>query len=226
MFRVCFWIAIATTVLLASDLDQARDQQDRTALDRISKELAAAAQRAPNDAEAQDRFALAQSYRAEVATEAHDKAQAANAAEAGIRAAEKAVALKPDVAEYHRLLGTLCGQVIPANVIAGLKYGRCALDSVNKAIQMDPKSARNYLSRGVGYYYLPPSFGGGVELAIKDFDKAIQIDPKFADAYLWLGIALRKENHNAEARKTLQKALELNPNRVWTRQQLDKTPAQ
>lgn len=226
MFRVCFCIAIAAAPLFAADLDRARDQQDRPALDRLAKELAAAAERQPNDAAAQYRLALAESYLAEVATEVHDKGGAKSAAEAGIRAAEKAVALKPDVAEYHRVLGTLCGQAIPANVIAGLKYGRCALDSVNKAIQMDPKSAQNYVSRGVGYYYLPPSFGGGVELAIKDFEKAVQLDAKSAEAYLWLGVALRKENHNADARKAFQKALELNPNRVWARQQLDKTPAQ
>ena len=50
--------------------------------------------------------------------------------------------------------------------------------------------------------------------------------PQAAEAYLWLGLALRKENNNAEARKAFAKALELNPNRVWARQQLEKTPAQ
>ena len=59
------------------------------------------------------------------------------------------------MAEHHRILGTLCGQVIPGNVLAGLKYGRCALDSINKAIELDPKSAIAYVSRGVGNYYLP-----------------------------------------------------------------------
>ena len=60
-----------------------------------------------------------------------------------------------------------------------------------KAIQLDPKSAQNYLSRGVGYYYLPSAFGGGVERAIPDFQKAIELNPKLAEAQLWLGVALR-----------------------------------
>ena len=51
------------------------------------------------------------------------------------------------------------------------------------------------------------------------------LDPKNAEAYLWLGVSLRKENKDAEARQALAKALELNPNRVWVKQQLDKTPA-
>ena len=79
-------------------------------------------------------------------------------------------------------------------------------------------------SRGVGYYYLPPQFGGGNDLAIKDFQKALELDPQSADAHMWLGLALRKANRNAEARKEFQRALELNPARVWAKQQLEKTP--
>jgi tetratricopeptide (TPR) repeat protein len=136
------------------------------------------------------------------------------------------VALQPGNAEHHRILGTLCGQVIPANVLAGLRYGRCALDEVNKALELDGRSSMNWLSHGVGNYYLPASFGGGVELAVKDFQKAIELDPKNAEAHLWLGVALRKLNRAAEAQKAIQQSLKLNPARVWAKQQLDKTPAQ
>jgi tetratricopeptide (TPR) repeat protein len=219
----------AITITLAgagsNDLDAARDRQDRPALEKMITELSTAAGKQPNDAAAQYRLALAQSYLAEVAIEVRDKAQAKTTAEAGIKVAEQAVALKPKEAEYHRILGTLCGQVIPANVLSGMKYGRCAMDSINKAIELDPKSSAAYLSRGVGNYYLPPAFGGGVELAMKDFEKAVQLNPKSADAQLWIGLALRKQNRNAEARQAFAKALEINPNRIWAKQQLEKTPA-
>ena len=211
----------------AQDLEAARDRQDRAALDRAVTDLAEAAQKQSSDAPAQYKLALAESYAAEVAIETRDKNQARTAAENGIKAAGRAVALKPANAEYHRILGTLCGQVVPANALLGaMKYGRCALDEVNKALQLDPNSAAGYLSHGVGNYYLPPTFGGGVDLAVKDFERAIQLNPKYAEAYLWLGIALHKENKNAEARKALEKSLDLNPNRVWAKQQLEKTPAQ
>lgn len=141
-------------------------------------------------------------------------------------AAKRAVELKPDDAENHRILGTLCGQVIPANVLAGLRYGRCALDSIKKAIEIDPESSTAWLSRGVGNYYLPESFGGGINLAITDFQKSIQLNPQSPDAYLWLGIALRKAGRNSQARAALARSVELNPRRIWTKQQLDKTPAQ
>ena len=67
--------------------------------------------------------------------------------------------------------------------------------------------------------------GGGSKQAIADFQKAIELDPKNAEAYLWLALSLRKENRNAEARQAFAKSLELNPNRIWTKQQLEKTPA-
>ena len=218
------WLLAAP--LNAGELEAARDRQDRVALERKIAELAIAAVRQPNYAEAHYKLALAQSHLAEVALELRDKNMAKNVAEAGIKSAERAVALRPNSSEFNRLLGTLCGQVIPANVLSGLRYGKCAQDSVAKAIQLDPKSSMAHVSRGVGNYYLPPALGGGPELAIKDFEKAIQLKPDNAEAQLWLGIALRKLNRNAEARKAFSRSLELNPGRAWARQQLEKTPAQ
>lgn len=209
----------------SSALEKARDTQDRGALERLASQFEAAAAKHPSEVQAEYRLALANSYLAEVSIETGDKNKARSAAEAGIKAAQRATTLKPEVAEYHRVLGTLCGQVIPANVLAGLKYGHCAQEEVNKAVQLDPKSAVNYLSRGVGNYYLPAAMGGGLDLAIKDFQRALDLDPRSAEAHLWLGIALRKSHRNAEAHRELQKAVELNPARVWAKQQLAKTPA-
>jgi tetratricopeptide (TPR) repeat protein len=208
------------------DLEKARDAQDRGALERLASQFAAAAAKQPDDVDAQYRLALTESYLAEVAIEKGDKKQARSAAETGIRAGQRAVALKPGTAEYHRILGTLCGQVIPANVLAGLKWGRCAQDEIAKAIQLDPRDAAAYVSQGVGNYYLPAALGGGVDKAIQDFQKAIALDPRSADAHLWLGIALRKAGRNADAHTALEAAVKLDPARVWAKQQLAKTPAQ
>jgi len=121
----------------------------------------------------------------------------------------------------------MCGQVIPANPLLGaLSYGNCARDEIEKAISLDPKNALAYVSRGVGSYYLPAQMGGGVDPALKDLDKAIALDPKLADAYVWKGVVLHKANRNAEARQAFTEALKLEPDRLWAKQQLDKTPAQ
>jgi superkiller protein 3 len=206
-----------------STLQLARDQQGRAALQKFADEAGAAAAKAPNDADAQYQMALAASYLAEVALEQGDKKLAQQAAERGAKAAEQAVSLKPQIAEYYRVLGTLCGQVVPANVFAGLSYAKRARDAIDKAVALDPKSSMAYMARGVGNYYIPAALGGGFGLATADFRKAIDLDPRNADAWLWLGMSLRKENKNAEARQAFSKSLELNPRRVWVTQQLDKT---
>jgi tetratricopeptide (TPR) repeat protein len=229
MLAVTIPTLLAMSLLAADvkvvDIHKARDKQDTASLDRIAQQLASIADSHPSDADAQYRAAYAASTRAEVAAELRDKNQQRAASEAGLKLVERAVTLKPDSAEYHRVKGTLCGQEAAAlGGLGALKYGKCALDEVGKAIQIDPKSSVNYLSHGVGNYYLPAALGGGVELAIQDFQKAIELDPKSGEAYLWLGVALRKANKNAEAHKAFEKAVALNPNRVWAKQQLEKTP--
>src|ERR1035438_4224655 len=142
-------------------LESARDRQDRAALEKQVSELSAAAQKAPHDADAQYRVALAASYLAEVSLELHDKNQAERVAESGIQAAERAIAINSRNAEYYRVLGTLCGQVVPANLLSAFSYGKRARDAINKALELDPKSSQAYLARGVGNYYLPDALGGG-----------------------------------------------------------------
>jgi len=214
------FLAAATS---SSVLETARDLQDRAALEKLVNDSADAAAKVPNDPEAQYRVALASSYLAEVEIEQHDKKSARAAAERGIKGAEKAVALKPDMAEYYRVLATLYGQAI-TDIMSGLSYGPKAKEAVNKAVEKAPNSSSVYVARGVGNYYLPAQLGGGPAGAIPDFQKAIQLDPKNAEAYLWLGVSLRQAKQDPEARQAFQKSLALNPNRVWVKQQLDKTP--
>src|SRR5579863_8104869 len=151
-----------------SPLEMARDRQDRAALQKFLSDAAAAADKASNDAAAQYQAALVASYAAEVALELRDKKGAEDAALKGIKAAEKAISLNPRSAQNYVVMATLCGQVIPANGILGVGYGKRAKDAVEKAIATDPKLSTAYEARGVGNYYLPAAFGGGYELAIAD----------------------------------------------------------
>jgi tetratricopeptide (TPR) repeat protein len=224
-------IGLITTGIMAAgesgNLEKPRDRQDRAALEKNASALQAEAEKAPNDANKWYQAAIAYSYLAEVTYELRDKPGSDKAAQAGVRDVDKAISLNGKNADYYRVLGTLCGQVIPANPIMGaLAYGKRAKEALDQAIQMDPKSAKARVAHGVGFYYLPASFGGGPENAMKDYKEAIALDPKSAEAYLWMGIALSKQHQYAQAREAFTKSLQLDPDRVWTKQQLDKTPAQ
>jgi len=205
-------------------LELLRDRQEK---DKLAKEAAALAEKARQNSASSEAYylwAVAESYLAEVLEQTGDRTGAAQAAMRGIPAAERAVALSENIAEHHRILGTLCGQAVPGNLLAAMRYGRCAQQAISKALAIDPNSALAHLSKGIGEYYLPAALGGGAEKAAESFRKAIQLNPNLADAHLWLGVALRKLGRNREARAELIKALELNPDRLWARQQLDKTP--
>jgi tetratricopeptide (TPR) repeat protein len=222
---LCF-LTCALFAASPSELTAARDHQDLAALNALITQYQQAVQAKPQCTECIYKLALANSYAAEVTLELRDKRKSEAFADAGMESAQKLTAANANNAEYHRLLGELCAQVIPANPIFGaLKYGQCAQDEINKAIQLDPKLALAYVSRGVGNYYLSVFKGGSIDVALQDFDKALSIDPKLVDAYLWKGVTLHKVNRNSEARQAFEKAFALNPQRVWTKQQLDKTPA-
>jgi tetratricopeptide (TPR) repeat protein len=215
------------TIASQGDLVRARDHQDLAALDQLIAHYKANLQTHPSWADAQYQLALAYSYAAEVAMEVHDKKRSEAYAEAGIDPARSAASWQAGHAEFHRLLGELCAQTIPANPFFGaMKYGQCARDEINKAIELDRKLALAYVSRGVGNYYLPQQMGGGTEVALRDIDQAITIDPNLGEAYLWKGVTLRKAGRNAEARQALEKAIQLDPERVWIKEQLAKTPPQ
>ena len=114
----------------------ARDRKDLNGIERAIEQYRQTAQQNPQSPEAQYKSDLAYSFGAEVAMELHDKQKSQAFAEAGLSRARKAVDENGSNAEYHRLLGQLCAQVIPANPILGaLKYGQCARDEIQKAIQ-------------------------------------------------------------------------------------------
>lgn len=219
----CF---LASAASFEADLTAARDRQDLNALDAMIAKAKEAAQANANSPRAQYDLALANSYASEVAMELHDKKKAEAYAEAGIDPARRAVEASESSAEYHLLLGQLCGQIIPANPFLGaLNYGRCAQDEINKALELNSKLALAYVSRGVGDYYLPKEMGGGPDLALQNLDKAIALDPNLSDAYIWKGVVLRKLNRDPDARLAFEHALRIDPQRLWAKQQLDKTPA-
>ena len=90
-FIVLLTLALPPTA--TDPLEAARDAQDRPQLERLVAEAKKIVDRQPNLVATQYRFALAQSYLAEVALELKDKPAARAAAETGIEAARKTVAL-------------------------------------------------------------------------------------------------------------------------------------
>lgn len=64
----------------------------------------------------------------------------------------------------------------------------------DKAIELNPKDAKAYYSRGDAY-----TDKGDYDKAIKDYDKAIELNPEDAEAYLNRGVAYEKKGNYDQA---------------------------
>ncbi len=82
-----------------------------------------------------------------------------------------------------------------------------ALADFEKAIEIDPKDANNYVGRGYAY-----SWQRNHQQALADYAKAIELDPNFAGAYTNRAILYADSlKQPASALPDIEKALQLNP---------------
>jgi tetratricopeptide (TPR) repeat protein len=88
-----------------------------------------------------------------------------------------------------------------------------ALESTQRAVQIDPNSALGWFNQG------------GVLLALKQpqaaaaaYDRALQLDPKYSYAWTGKGIALQQLGQYPAALTALDRALEINPQQALAQQ--------
>lgn len=82
----------------------------------------------------------------------------------------------------------------------------CALNSYNKAIELNPQYVDAYYSRGVVY-----DDKGGYDQAISDYTKAIELNPQYAEAYYNRGFAYDNKGDHEQAIRDYSKVIELKP---------------
>ena len=144
---------------------------------------------------------------------------------------EKAIKIDPQFAEAYAILGGVYGMKA-AGMFSGMKYGGKAKRAMAKARELQPESPRTYLIDGIGDYYKPKLFGGGLKNALEAFEKAVELfkdydSPKHlnpdwgeAEAHAWLGQVYLDIGNKKLAQDHIQKAAELCPDFVWVNSQL------
>jgi tetratricopeptide (TPR) repeat protein len=85
------------------------------------------------------------------------------AAEGAIHSFETALALAPDHAESHALLGTLYGMKIKGGLIAGIRYGPRVNDHRKHALASGPANPRVRYLLGVGQLHTAKNDAGRLE---------------------------------------------------------------
>ena len=96
--------------------------------------------------------------------------------------------------------------ITEGNILNKLNRKEEALNSYDKAIELNPSDATAYYNRGNVLNDLNRK-----EEALNSYDKAIELNPSDATAYSNRGITLRQLNRKEEALSSYDKAIELNP---------------
>ena len=197
----------------------ARKARDHASVEDLRRIVAKAQKEAAETKsfEAYLRLAQLQVWTCEAAEAHQDKGLFKRAAEAGVAAAEKAVALNPKSSDAHQLLGDLLSQLIPHVFGGGMRYGKRSTDELDKAIELNPKNVNAYVSRAISYYYTPDSFGGSKSKAVEMLKKAVEIDSQTDSPHIWLAIFHLDGGRRDDALSEIDLALRANPERVFTK---------
>jgi tetratricopeptide (TPR) repeat protein len=163
------------------------------------------------------RVALFSVWLCEAIESHHDDKLFKQAAQAGVAAAEKAVALNPQSSEAHQLLGDLLGQLIPHVFGGGMRYGKRSSDELDKALKLNPKNIDAHVSRAISYYYSPDTFGGSKTKAFELLNRAVEIDATVDSPHIWLAIFYLDGERKQEAAREIKLALQANPDRSFTK---------
>lgn len=203
----------------SSEVIAARRARDHASVEDLQRIVAKAQKEAADKKsfEAYLRLALFNVWLCEAAEARQNNKLFKQAAEAGVAAAEKAVALNPKSSDAHQLLGDLLSQLIPHVYGGGMRYGQRSTDAMDKAIELDPKNINAYVSRAISYYYTPDSFGGGKPKAFEMLKKAVEIDSQADSPHIWLAIFHLDAGRRDEALTEINLALRANPDRVFTK---------
>jgi tetratricopeptide (TPR) repeat protein len=203
----------------SSEVIAARQARDHASVEDLQRIVAKAQKEAADKKsfEAYMRLAQFEVWMCEAAEARGNNLLFKQAAEAGVAAAEKAVALNPKSSDAHQLLGDLLSQLIPHVYGGGMRYGQRSTDELDKAIELDPKNVNAYVSRAISYYYTPDSFGGSKSKAVEMLKKAVEIDSLSDSPHIWLAIFHLDGGRRDEALSEINLALRANPDRVFTR---------
>lgn len=213
------WAPAPMTIDESPEVVAARKARDRGSVEDLQKAVA----RLKRDAEQKKtlaaylQLALFNVWLCEAAEDNQNNAVVKAAAEAGVAAAEKAVAIDPQSSEAHQLLGDLLNQLIPHVYGGGMKYGKRATDEMDRALELNPNNVDAHVSRAISYYYTPEAFGGSKTKAFELLKKAVEIKSAEDSPHIWLATFYLDDGKQADALREINLALSINPDRAFTK---------
>jgi tetratricopeptide (TPR) repeat protein len=226
LMMLTFWMLPRVCGAAESQLTAARQARDRANLGALRKMIRQTRDTSGGVDEA--KLALLEKWLCEAAYAHKDERAVKQAADAGVRAAERAVTEDSHSARAHWLLGALLGQKIPYAFLGGLRYGPRSIRELRTAMKLDPSNANAFISRAIAYYMTSRLFGGDKDKAVALLKMAVRLNPApdSADtAYIWLALAYDAQGKKARAVREIERARHLNPDRQFSKQTYDRIMA-
>lgn len=150
---------------------------------------------------------------------------------------EQALKRKTDFAEGYILLASFYGQKASMEMLASF-YGPKATYTLKKALEIEADNPRAYLIDGIGKFYTPQAFGGGLDKALRSVRKAKSLFPKYRcanvacpdwgylEAHAWLGQIQAAQGEYDDARGSFREGLSVDPNNAWLKALLSQLETQ
>jgi tetratricopeptide (TPR) repeat protein len=134
-------------------------------------------------------------------------------------------------AETYALLASVYGLRIGENPALGAALGDRIDDLQAQARSLDAENPRVWLLRGIGDFFTPEAYGGGISAARAALERAAAAfegdapsppEPRWgrADVHVWLGQVHQAAGETEHAREQYEKALAIDPEYAWVRDRL------
>lgn len=147
-----------------------------------------------------------------------DAARKKRALEQGIAAGRAAMAARPDAVEGHFWMAANMGALADAHGLRqGIKYRAPIKAALEKALAIQPAYLDGSPDRALGrwYFKVPGLFGGDVRKSEGHLRKALTYKTDSIISLMFLAETLLELDKRAEARATLQAALDAAPDPDW-----------
>jgi tetratricopeptide (TPR) repeat protein len=237
---ICTWICIVFTFPATAQLSDPatydaylgkQDIKDANELwDKVVAEKQSAYGKNPSDPTLRWNLALAQYGLLAATMRSHDEArfdQYYEKTEDHLRALAKDEKMK---AEAKALLSALYGLKLGYSSMMGMVLGPKSSSLIEDAMKLSPKSPLVWRVEANSKMFTPAMFGGDMAESIKAFEKSILLFEQqpaslennwmYLDAHVFLGQAYMNEGQTATAIETYEKALKLEPNLFWVKNDL------
>lgn len=155
--------------------------------------------------------------------------------DAAVKHAREALERMSEKSEPSALLSAIHGLEIGRDPMLGMTLGSTSDELCERALTADAKNPRAWIVRGMALLFKPAFVGGSPAKAVEAFERAVELAdaeaqrtdrdplaPKWgrAEASCWLGRARTATGDLDGARAAYARALELEPEYGWVKQEL------